>query len=62
MGRGFIELYDENGYRYIVNMDEIVAVNVAGKKVWCGNATLDICGESMDRLCRRLVGSGNDGQ
>ncbi|RGJ10393.1 hypothetical protein [Collinsella sp. TM09-10AT] len=58
MSRGFIELRDENGYRYIVNMDEIVAVNVAGKKIWCGNATLDICGESMGRLCDRLVGDG----
>lgn len=59
MSRGFIELRDENGYRYIVNMDEIVVVNVAGKKIWCGNATLDICGESMDRLCGRL---GVDGE
>lgn len=62
MNRGFIELYDENGYRYIVNMDEIVAVSVAGKKIWCGNATLEICDESMDCLCRRLVGGGNEGQ
>lgn len=59
MSRDFIELYDDDGYRYIVNMDEIVAVNVAGKNFWCGNATLDICGESMDRLCDRL---GVDGE
>lgn len=26
------------------------------------DVALDICGESMDRLCRRLVGSGNEGQ
>lgn len=60
MSRVFIELRDENGYRYIVNMDEIVAVNVAGKKVWCGNATLDICDESMDCLCRMLIRECND--
>lgn len=59
MSRRFIELYDENGYMYIVNMDEIVAVSIAGKKIWCGNATLDICDESMYRLCSRL---GVDGE
>lgn len=32
-------------------------VSVEGKKVWAeGNTTLDICGKSMDYLCRRLVG------
>lgn len=59
MSRGFIGLYDENGYRYIVNMDKIVFVDVAGKKIWCGNATLEICDKSMDRLCDRL---GVDGE
>lgn len=54
MSRGFIELYDENGYMYIVSMDKIVSVDVAGKKIWCGNATLEICDESMNRLCGRL--------
>lgn len=27
----FIKLYDDNGYEYIVNMNEIVCVDVAGK-------------------------------
>nr|DAV97146.1 MAG TPA: Flagellar and Swarming motility protein [Caudoviricetes sp.] len=55
----FIKLYDDNGYEYIVNMDKITAVDIAGKKVWAeGKTTLDICGESMDRLCDRLVGDG----
>lgn len=53
----FIKLYDDCGYEYIVNIDKITCVNVEGKKVWTeGNTTLDICGKSMDYLCRRLVG------
>lgn len=28
----FIKLYDDNGYEYIVNMDKITCVDVAGKK------------------------------
>lgn len=59
MSRGFIELYDENGYMYIVSMDKIVSVDVAGKKIWFVNATLEICDESMNRLCGRL---GVDGE
>ena len=60
MGRGFIELYDDDGYRYIVNIDKISFVNVAGKKVWAGEvAALAICDESMDRLLSRLVGDGD---
>lgn len=58
MDRRFVELYDD-GYRYIVNVDKISFVNVAGKKVWAGEAaTLAICDESMDRLLSRLVGDG----
>lgn len=29
----FIKLYDDNGYEYIVNMDKITCVDVAGKKM-----------------------------
>lgn len=55
MSRDFIELYDDDGYRYIVNMDKISFVNVAGRKVWGGeSATLAICDESMERLLSRL--------
>lgn len=55
----FIKLYDDNGYEYIVSMDKIVCVDVAGKKVWVdGKTTLDICGKSMDYLRKRLVGDG----
>lgn len=51
MSRDFIELYDDDGYRYIVNMDKISFVSVAGRKVWAGEAaTLAICDESMERL------------
>ena len=58
-GPRFIELYDDDGYRYIVNIDKISFVNVAGKKVWAGEvATLSISDESMDRLLSRLVGDG----
>lgn len=53
----FIKLYDDCGYEYIVNIDKITCVCVEGKKVWAeGNTTLDICGKSMDYLCKRLVG------
>lgn len=60
MSRDFIELYDDDGYRYIVNMDKISFINVAGRKVWGGEvATLTICDESMERLLSRLVGEGD---
>jgi hypothetical protein len=60
MGRRFIELYDDGGYRYIVNIDKISFVNVAGKKVWAGEMyPLEICDESLRRLLNRLVGDGN---
>lgn len=53
----FIKLYDDSGYEYVVNIDKITCVSVEGKKVWAeGNTTLDICGKSMDYLCRMLVG------
>lgn len=59
MSRDFIELYDDGGYRYVVNMDKISFVNVAGRKVWAGGGTsLEICDESMERLLSRLVGEG----
>lgn len=59
MHNRFIKLYDDNGYEYIVNMDKITCVDVAGKKVWAdGKTTLNICGKSMDYLRRRLVGDG----
>nr|DAI98521.1 MAG TPA: hypothetical protein [Caudoviricetes sp.] len=59
MSRGFIELRDDMGYRYIVNIDKIVNVCIDGKKVWTEEkTTLDICDESMERLCSRLVGDG----
>lgn len=55
----FIKLCDDNGYKYIVNMDKITCVDVAGKKVWVeGKTTLEICDKSMDYLRRRLIGDG----
>lgn len=61
MGRGFIELYDDDGFRYLVNIDKIVNVSVDNKRVWTGEkASLYICGESMDRLCDRLMGDGEE--
>lgn len=32
MSRDFIELYDDDGYRYIVNMDKISFVNVQAER------------------------------
>lgn len=61
MGRGFIELYDDDGFRYFVNIDKIVNVSVDNKRVWIGEkSSLYICGESMDRLCDRLMGDGEE--
>lgn len=61
MSRDFIELYDDDGYRYVVNMDKISFVNVAGRKVWAGEAAaLEICDESLERLCDRLMGDGEE--
>lgn len=41
-------------------MDKISFVNVAGRKVWAGEAaTLAICDESMERLLSRLRGEGD---
>lgn len=55
----FIELYDDNDYKYIVDIDKITGVIVEGKRIWFDRkTTLDICEKSMDYLCRRLVGDG----
>lgn len=53
----FIELYDDTGYKCIVDIDKITGVCVEDKRIWFdGKTTLDICDKSMDYLCRRLVG------
>lgn len=55
----FIELYDDNDYKYIVDIDKITGVIVEGKRIWFDRkTTLDICEKSMDYLYRRLVGDG----
>lgn len=57
----FIELYDDNDYKYIVDIDKITGVIVEGKRIWFDRkTTLDICEKSMDYLCRRLVGELHD--
>lgn len=37
-GPRIIELYDDDGFRYFVNIDKIVNVSVDNKRVWkaCG--------------------------
>lgn len=51
MGRGFIELHDDYGFRYLVNIDKIVNVSVDNKRVWTGEkSSLYICGESYTSL------------
>ena len=42
MGRGFIELYDDDGFRYFVNIDKIVNVSVDNKRVWTGEKVLTL--------------------
>lgn len=55
----FIELYDDTGYKYIVDIDKITSVCVDSKRIWFDRkTTLDICDKSMDYLCRKLVGDG----
>lgn len=55
----FIELFDDTGYKHIVNIDKIAVVCVEGQRIWFDRkTTLDICDKSMDYLCRRLVGDG----
>lgn len=53
----FIELYDDTGYKYIVNIDKIAVVCVEGQRIWFDRkTTLDICDKSMDYLCREHFG------
>lgn len=47
MSRDFIELYDDDGYRYIVNIDKISFVNVAGRKVWAGELAHELYDERL---------------
>lgn len=63
MGRGFIELHDDYGFRYLVNIDKIVNVSVDNKRVWTGEkSSLYICGErpaSLGRAVAKLADSWN---
>ena len=57
MNKDFIQLYDDEGHIYIVNINNISVIDVDGLIVWsCDRSNLAIRGESMQRLLNRLVG------
>ena len=55
MSRDFIELYDDDGYRYIVNMDKISFVNVAGRIVGLELETSVMLDVSVNGSCGDCV-------
>lgn len=62
MKLAFIDLYDDNGHRYIVNIDKIIIASVDDNKVWTGEkSALRICDSSMERLINRLRLCGGRG-
>lgn len=56
MNKEFIRLYDDNGYTYIVNINHISAIDMDRRKVWAGDALLELNPNSIKRLFDRLVG------
>lgn len=56
MNKEFIQLYDDNGYIYIVNINSISFIEVERQKVWVGDSLLKLSPNSIRRLFDRLVG------
>lgn len=57
MNKEFINLYDDEGHIYIVNINNISVIDVDGLIVWSRDGSnLEIHGESMQRLLNRLAG------
>ena len=42
MNKEFIQLYDDNGYIYIVNINSISFIEVERQKVWVGDSLLKL--------------------
>lgn len=56
MNKNFIQLYDDEGHIYIVNINHISAIDMDRRKVWVGEALLGLNPNSIRRLFNRLVG------
>lgn len=56
MNKKFIQLYDDNGYIYIVNINNISFIEVERQKVWVGDSLLELSQNSIKRLLDMLVG------
>lgn len=56
MNKEFIQLYDDNGYIYIVNINNISFIEVDRQKVWVGDSLLKLSQNSIKRLLDMLVG------
>lgn len=56
MNKDFIQLYDDYGHIYIVNINHISAIDMDRRKVWAGDALLELNPNSIKRLFDRLVG------
>lgn len=56
MNKKFIQLYDDNGYIYIVNINNISFIEVERQKVWVDNSLLKLSQNSIKRLLDMLVG------
>lgn len=56
MNKEFIQLYDDNGYIYIVNINNISFIEVERQKVWVGDSLLKLSQNSIKRLLDMLVG------
>lgn len=56
MNKEFIPLYDDNGYIYIVNINNISFIEVERQKVWVGNSLLELSQNSIKRLLDTLAG------
>ena len=56
MNKEFIQLYDDNGYIYIVNINSISFIEVDRQKVWVGDSLLQLSQNSIKRLLDMLVG------
>lgn len=56
MNKKFIQLCDDNGYIYIVNINSISVIDMDRQKVWAGESLLELSPNSIRRLFDRLVG------
>ena len=56
MNKEFIQLYDDNGYIYIVNINSVSFIEVDRQKVWVGDSLLKLSQNSINRLLDMLVG------